>query len=150
MTSSLTVNVEFSQTLSLPNGGSVEVAINQVVVEVGRILGTGLVILDVWEVSDRSGFIGSHSTISANRDPQGRWMGAVSTRRLPAEIDSIPFGENRIAAVRAFHQALDQAAALAIATVVLPWHQPHLVITGAEGHLQFETQDQAEAWLAKV
>lgn len=149
-TTSLKVNVEFSQTVSLPNGGSVEVAVDEVAVEFSRLLGTGLVMVEAWEVSDRSGFIGSHSTISASKDEQGRWLGSLTTRRLPAEIEAIPFSDERVKAVREFHQALDLAAQIAIATVVIPWHEQPLTLRGGEGTIQFSSQDAAEAWLAKV
>ena len=72
--------------------------------ETYTILGTSIRVYAALEPAtiDRMG--GSHTTISheaGNGWPTGR----VGTRRLPAEIEAMPRGEARYAAVRAFQEA---------------------------------------------
>ena len=57
-------------------------------------------VYSVWEPTN--GPTGNHSTITTIGD---KWYGRVGTRRLPSDIDAIPVGEKRFAAVAEHHKA---------------------------------------------
>lgn len=78
---------------------------NVVVLESGKIverfqvLTTGIVVYKVWEQTE---FPYGHSTIT-RLDGIGGWLGQVTSRRVPADIDSLPaMTDERISAVRAW------------------------------------------------
>ena len=77
-----------------------------------NILCTNAVAYEVWEPSEGIG-PNSHSTITTI---EGKWYGSMTTRPLPPEIETLPgwmpgyWPAERIAAVDAYHKALEQEA----------------------------------------
>lgn len=63
-----------------------------------RISGTNTTVYEAYEPSSVAG---NHSTITMI---DGEWFGKIATRRLPADINAIPVGPERSAAVHAFHE----------------------------------------------
>jgi hypothetical protein len=86
---------------------------NGLIVERYNIIGTRRWVYDAWEPSERNGEMPfSHSTI---RTVDGRWMGRIGTRRLPAELEALPaYSSERARAVGAFHEAQYEEAYAAI------------------------------------
>ena len=64
-----------------------------------RIMGTSTTVYEAYEPSSVAG---NHSTITMI---DGEWYGKIATRRLPADINAMPIGPERSAAVDAFHKA---------------------------------------------
>lgn len=74
-----------------------------------RVIGTRIDVFSVWERT--SGYAGPHSSFFTIGDVL---MGKVGARRLPFEIDVLPRGDTRLAAVTAFQQAQYEEAYAAI------------------------------------
>ena len=72
------------------------------------ILCSTTVVFSVWE---RGTLCTTHSSITS--DEQG-WLGRLGTRRLPAELEALPAGDERSTRVRAFHAEQYEAAYAAI------------------------------------
>ena len=76
---------------------------NTVKVTGQRIMGTSTTVYEAYEPSSVMGnHSSSHSTITMI---DGEWYGKIATRRLPADINAMPIGPERSAAVDAFHKA---------------------------------------------
>lgn len=77
-----------------------------------RIIGTDTVVWSAWEPYD------GHSALTWI---DGEKVGRIGTRRLPADLDALPaYSDERIRAVRAWHEAQYQDAYAAIIATV-PW-----------------------------
>jgi len=76
-----------------------------------QIIDTTTVVYSAWTPSR---LIGRHSTITSFDGAPG-WWGRLGSERLPVELEGLkPGSDERIAAVRAFHDACYQAAYEAI------------------------------------
>jgi hypothetical protein len=74
---------------------------NRYVVRRYRVHPGKLHVIDVYEPYMRDTPEGSHSTITTI---DGQWHGRVGTARLPAELDALPVGAARFAAVDAHYR----------------------------------------------
>ena len=76
------------------------------IVQYCPIIGTNTVVLSVWVPSK---LCGNHSTITTIRcgiTESKKWYGRMGTERLPEDIDALPCGEGRFAAVKQYHEQL--------------------------------------------
>jgi hypothetical protein len=64
-----------------------------------RIIGTPTVVAEVLEPGDLASTHSSVTTVN------GKWYGTLGTRALPKEVDAIPYGAARLAAVSAHREA---------------------------------------------
>ena len=72
----------------------------QIIVHAVRIIGTPTIVFSAYRYRHN---YGDHSTIQSFN---GRFYGRVGTQRIPAEIEAMaPGSDERIAAVRAWHEA---------------------------------------------
>jgi hypothetical protein len=72
-----------------------------------RILGTPCFVYQAWAPIPGLVFGGPYSTITSDG---GDWWGRLGTERLGPDLDALPRGEERVAAVRAWQQANDDRA----------------------------------------
>ena len=91
--------------------------------------GTWTVMYSVWEPTD--GPAGRHRTITTI---DGKWYGRVGTAELPAELDGIQVGGQRLAGIRAWYAAQYEEAYETIRAVY-----PDLV--GQERNGEIETRE---------
>jgi len=84
-----------------------------------RIIGTDVTVYEAYEPSSVTG---PHSTITTI---DGEWYGKIATRRLPDDINAIPVGPERSAAVYAFHNQRYAEAYSAIESSGLLNGTPH-------------------------
>lgn len=87
---------------------------NGMVVNRYSIAGTSLIEIEVWEPSQPSsaGRFYGHSTITHIEE---RLYGRVGSSDLPADLDALPYGKERIERVKAWQEAEYQRAYEAIA-----------------------------------
>ena len=67
------------------------------------VIGATTPSFEAWETAD----MGGHGSITFI---EGHLYGKVTTRRLPAHLDAIPYGDERIASVRSYYDGLRQEA----------------------------------------
>lgn len=76
-----------------------------------NILGTTIVDYAAWEPytcsNDNGHFTRSHSTVTTYA---GLSLGDVTMRDIPADMDALPCGDERVNAVRAWYRANEEAA----------------------------------------
>lgn len=80
------------------------------------IITSSTVVFSVYEKTESPLEAGGHSTITTF-DGRDGWYGRLGTRRLPAEVNSIPVGEERFEVVRAWARVQHDEAYRAILTV---------------------------------
>lgn len=62
-----------------------------------------------YKVYEPSSLFGNHSSIT--RHPEHGYLGDITTRRLPAELDALPvYSDERYQAVKAYHKSLEEQA----------------------------------------
>jgi hypothetical protein len=81
-----------------------------VIAEKFNIIGTAVEVAKVWEPRE------GHSTITSF---DGAWYGQIGTERLPAELETLPCGDERYAAVKNW-QAAKYARAYALILQAFP------------------------------
>ena len=69
-----------------------------------RILGTNRTVYSAWTLSSLTG---NHRSITSI---DGVWFGQLGTERITAELDALPFGQERIDAVRAYRDEMNRRA----------------------------------------
>ncbi len=95
-----------------------------------RIMGTSTTVYEAYEPSSVAG---NHSTITTI---DGEWFGKIATRRLPAEINAMPIGLERSAAVDAFHKARYAEAYAAIESSGKMYAASYATIKRAYGDIE--------------
>lgn len=86
---------------------------SKLIVRCEQTVGGNRFVYSVWEPSD----LFAHSNIisASSLDPGASgWLGRVGSRPLTPELKALPYGDERVAAVDAFHQAQYEEAYAAI------------------------------------
>jgi hypothetical protein len=89
---------------------------DQIRVQKTKIIGTDCTVFSAW-APDTDRLAAPYGAFSTFTHFDGERWGRIGTERLPAELDALPRGEDRIAAVRRFHEGRYAAAYQAIEEV---------------------------------
>ncbi len=92
----------------------VTVADQEILVKKYRVIGTRVVCYNAYELDMfGTGRFPNHSSITHD-DASNRWWGQLGSRELPPEIDALPVGPERWAAIDAYRDAQHELAYRAI------------------------------------
>jgi hypothetical protein len=85
----------------------IETAAGPVVVCGHRFHATGPWMLNAWEPSEMGSDTGHNTIMSSDlgTHSKGQWWGRIGCRRLPADLDALPRGSERLRRVEAWHRA---------------------------------------------